>query len=126
MNGLLLGALALGDPTIDSLDVYPAYNFSVPVDHFQNESRYVEDLITLSFSFSLPCFTFMLSLIFAESVRGYPPHTSTLLLGSLDFLLEARKAGENRRFYTGVLLLLLAPVACTVTVEVIGLLLPTR
>lgn len=95
MKGLLLGALALGDPAIDSLDVYPAYNFSVPVDHFQNESRYVEDLITLSFSFSFPCLTFMLSLIFAESVRGYPPHTSTLLLGSLDFLLEARKAFDD-------------------------------
>ena len=36
MKGLLFGALALGVAAID----YPAYNFSVPVDHFHNESRY--------------------------------------------------------------------------------------
>ena len=36
MKGLLFGALALGAAAID----YPAYNFSVPVDHFHNESRY--------------------------------------------------------------------------------------
>lgn len=36
MKGLLLGALALGAAAID----YPAHNFSVPVDHFHNESRY--------------------------------------------------------------------------------------
>ena len=37
MKGILLvGALALGAAAID----YPAHNFSVPVDHFHNESRY--------------------------------------------------------------------------------------
>ena len=38
MKGLLFSALALGAAAID----YPAYNFSVPVDHFHNhnESRY--------------------------------------------------------------------------------------
>jgi hypothetical protein len=41
MKGFLFGAvLALGAAAIDSRDIYPAYNLSVPVDHFHNESRY--------------------------------------------------------------------------------------
>ena len=41
MKNLLIGALALvGAAAIDLSDIYPAYNFSVPVDHFHNESRY--------------------------------------------------------------------------------------
>ena len=41
MKNLLIGALALvGAAAIDLSDIYPAYNFSVPVDPFHNESRY--------------------------------------------------------------------------------------
>ena len=73
MKGLLFGALALGDPTIDSIHVYPAYNFSVPVDRFHNESRSVKEPHPLSFFlFPFFFFAFMLSSIFTESVRGYP------------------------------------------------------
>jgi hypothetical protein len=44
--------------------------------------------------FSFPFFTFMLLSRFTESVRGYPTHTRTLLLGSYRFL-EATKASKT-------------------------------
>jgi hypothetical protein len=39
MKTLLFGSFALGAADIDLSDIYPAHNFSVPVDHFHNESR---------------------------------------------------------------------------------------
>jgi hypothetical protein len=36
MKAYLFGALAVGAAAVQ----YPAYNFSVPVDHFHNETRY--------------------------------------------------------------------------------------
>lgn len=91
MNGLLLGALALGDPTIDSLDVYPAYNFSVPVDHLQNESRYVEDLITLSFSFPFPCFTFYAVIDIRRERERIPPTYQHAFAGQFRFSFGSKK-----------------------------------
>jgi hypothetical protein len=40
MKGLLFGAFALSAALGTAAIDYPAYNFSVPVDHFRNESRY--------------------------------------------------------------------------------------
>jgi len=39
MRAALLGACALGAAAAGT-DLYPAHNFSVPVDHFHNETRY--------------------------------------------------------------------------------------
>ena len=72
MKGLLLGALALGAAAID----YPAHNFSVPVDHFHNESRYAphsDESFNLHYWFNL-CYWF--------DASNYKPGDSVIVLQS--------------------------------------------